>query len=63
MSLVKLPYELVSFIIEYLDLLDVGNLSLTCKRMQYLTLEYCIAKRILEVSTCIVVIGENTRKR
>ncbi|CAP72639.1 uncharacterized protein PODANS_2_700 [Podospora anserina S mat+] len=48
MSLVKLPYELVSFIIEYLDLLDVGNLSLTCKRMQYLTLEYCIAKRILE---------------
>ncbi|KAK0662526.1 hypothetical protein QBC41DRAFT_235137 [Cercophora samala] len=61
MSLVKLPYELVSFIIEYLDLLDVGNLSLTCKRMQYLTLEYRIAKRILETKAPHSLEASNAR--
>ncbi|KAK0745341.1 hypothetical protein B0T21DRAFT_281679 [Apiosordaria backusii] len=61
MSLVKLPYELVSFIVEHLDLLDVGNLSLTCKRLQYLTLEYCIAKRILETKAPYSLEASNAR--
>ncbi|KAK4178310.1 hypothetical protein QBC36DRAFT_108038 [Triangularia setosa] len=61
MSLVKLPYELLSFIVEHLDLLDVGNLSLTCKRLQYLTLEYCIAKRILETKAPFSLEASNAR--
>ncbi|KAK4195637.1 hypothetical protein QBC40DRAFT_236108 [Triangularia verruculosa] len=61
MSLVKLPYELVSYIVEHLDLLDVGNLSLSCKRLQYLTLEYCIAKRILETKAPYSLEASNAR--
>ncbi|KAK3986319.1 hypothetical protein QBC44DRAFT_141574 [Cladorrhinum sp. PSN332] len=48
MGLVKLPYELVSFVVKDLDLLDVRNLSLVCKRFQYLTQEARIAKQLLE---------------
>ncbi|KAK4164852.1 hypothetical protein QBC43DRAFT_43860 [Cladorrhinum sp. PSN259] len=48
MGLVKLPYELVSFVVKDLDLLDIRNLSLVCKRFQYLTQEAHIAKQLLE---------------
>ncbi|KAK5661274.1 hypothetical protein OQA88_11168 [Cercophora sp. LCS_1] len=49
MSLVKLPYELVSFfVIPHLDLADVWALSLTCKQLQFLVHEQNISKQILE---------------
>jgi hypothetical protein len=51
MSLVKLPYELVSYVVENLDLEDVRSLSLVCRRFQFLMQEASIAKVILEVRT------------
>jgi hypothetical protein len=50
MSIAKLPYELVSYVVQHLDLEDVRNLSLTCRRFQYLVHEENIAKAILNVS-------------
>ncbi|KAK3944952.1 hypothetical protein QBC46DRAFT_130805 [Diplogelasinospora grovesii] len=47
MSIAKLPYELVSYVVQHLDLEDVRNLSLTCRRFQYLVHEENIAKAIL----------------
>lgn len=49
MGLAKLPYELLSFVVEDLDLVDIRNLSLVSKRFQYLTEESSMAKQILEV--------------
>ncbi|KAK1749948.1 hypothetical protein QBC47DRAFT_407438 [Echria macrotheca] len=46
--LVKLPYELLSFVVDNLDLTDTRNLSLTCRRLQFLFHERNIAKWILE---------------
>ncbi|KAK3943432.1 hypothetical protein QBC46DRAFT_338685 [Diplogelasinospora grovesii] len=47
MSIAKLPYELVSYVVQHLNLEDVRNLSLTCRRFQYLVHEENIAKTIL----------------
>ncbi|KAM7195446.1 hypothetical protein V8F20_007505 [Naviculisporaceae sp. PSN 640] len=46
--LLKLPYELVAFVVDYLDLSDVRNLSRSCKHFQYLLHEPSIAKILLE---------------
>ncbi|KAK4241652.1 hypothetical protein C8A03DRAFT_41006 [Achaetomium macrosporum] len=48
MSLVKLPYELVSYVVYYLDLTDIFNLSLSCKNFQFLFHEANISKWLLE---------------
>ncbi|KAL2141791.1 hypothetical protein VTI28DRAFT_1928 [Corynascus sepedonium] len=48
MSLVQLPYELVAFVVQDLDLDDVRSLSCTCKRFQFLVQESKMAKRLLE---------------
>lgn len=53
MSLVQLPYELVSYVIGPLDLDDIHSLSLSCKRFQYLVHEPNIAKVLLEVISLI----------
>ncbi|KAK4225024.1 hypothetical protein QBC38DRAFT_280963 [Podospora fimiseda] len=47
-SLKSLPYELVSFVIQDLDILDIRNLSRSCRKFLYLTWEGRIAKQILE---------------
>ncbi|KAK0638852.1 hypothetical protein B0T16DRAFT_338418 [Cercophora newfieldiana] len=46
--LVKLPYELLWIIVQYLNLEDARALNLTCKRLQFLFHEPNIAKAILE---------------
>jgi hypothetical protein len=51
MSLVKLPYELVSYVVHYLELTDVFSLSLTCKKFLFLFQEANISKLLLEVSS------------
>ncbi|KAK3373446.1 hypothetical protein B0T24DRAFT_261264 [Lasiosphaeria ovina] len=48
MSLVRLPYELTSYVVQHLDLADVRALSLTCKRFQFLLYEPRIARALLE---------------
>ncbi|KAK3325211.1 hypothetical protein B0H66DRAFT_114131 [Apodospora peruviana] len=48
MSLVKLPYELIAFVVHHLDLADVYSLSRSCKRFWYLLHEGSIAKVLLE---------------
>ncbi|KAK3360246.1 hypothetical protein B0T25DRAFT_125066 [Lasiosphaeria hispida] len=47
-SLVKLPYELLQFVVQHLDLADTRNLSLSCRRLQFLFHEPNIAKAILQ---------------
>ncbi|KAK4219132.1 hypothetical protein QBC37DRAFT_151646 [Rhypophila decipiens] len=47
-ALVELPYELVAFVVYNLDLLDIGNLSRSCKHFQYLLHDESIAKALLE---------------
>ena len=49
--LLMLPYELLSLVVQYLDLPDTRALSLACKGLQYLFHESNIAKQILEVSS------------
>lgn len=49
MSLLKLPYELLSSVFEYLSLDDIYNLSFSCKRFQFLLHEPNISKLLLEV--------------
>ncbi|KAK3309145.1 uncharacterized protein B0T15DRAFT_509532 [Chaetomium strumarium] len=48
MSLVKLPYELVSYVVDYLELSDVFSLSLSCKKFLFLFQEANISKWLLE---------------
>lgn len=48
MSLLKLPYEMVSYVLDDLDLDDVWQLSLTCRHLWSLVTESNIAKRLLE---------------
>ncbi|KAK4191196.1 hypothetical protein QBC35DRAFT_512646 [Podospora australis] len=48
MPTVNLPYELVSYVVDGLDLVDVWHWSLTCKRFQFLFREARIAKQLLE---------------
>ncbi|KAK4122489.1 hypothetical protein N657DRAFT_575625 [Parathielavia appendiculata] len=43
-----LPYELISFVVQHLDLADIRNLSFSCKRFQYLLYEANITKLLLE---------------
>ena len=50
MSLLKLPYELVCYVVQHLDLADVCSLSFSCTRLQFLLHEPNIAKLVLEVS-------------
>ncbi|KAK0719580.1 hypothetical protein B0H67DRAFT_485618 [Lasiosphaeris hirsuta] len=47
-SLVKLPYELLQFVVQHLDLADIRNLSLSCRRLQFLFHEPNITKAILQ---------------
>ena len=49
MSLRHLPYEIVFYVAQQLDLEDVYNLSLTCRQFQYLAKEDNICKAVLEV--------------
>lgn len=51
MSLLKLPYELVAYVIQHLDLGDVRSLSLSCRKFQFLLYEPNIAKLVLEVGS------------
>ena len=53
MSLFQLPYELLSYVVRHLDLHDIRSLSLSSRRLQYLTREANITKRILEVNSLI----------
>ncbi|KAK0614234.1 hypothetical protein B0T14DRAFT_570190 [Immersiella caudata] len=46
--LVKVPYEILWLIVQYLDLEDTHALSLSCKSLQFLFHEPNIAKTILE---------------
>lgn len=55
MALLKLPYEMVSYVLDHLDLEDVWQLSLTCRRLRSLVTESHIAKRLLEVLSCHTV--------
>ncbi|KAK4038279.1 hypothetical protein C8A01DRAFT_37796 [Parachaetomium inaequale] len=48
MSLVRLPYELVAYVVQDLDLADICSLSYTCKKFQFLVQEAKITKRLLE---------------
>ncbi|SPQ22237.1 72a3aa2f-2190-4b85-bf05-56eaeebbfd7c [Thermothielavioides terrestris] len=48
MSLLRLPYELLSIICEHLDLRDIYSLSFSCKRFQFLLYEPNITKLLLE---------------
>jgi hypothetical protein len=50
MSLVQLPYELVSYVVQHLSLGDICSLSYSCKRFMFLVHEVNITKKILEVS-------------
>jgi hypothetical protein len=51
MSLLHLPYELVAYVVQDLDLVDICNLSYTCKKFQFLVRDVQITKRLLEVSS------------
>ena len=53
MSLARLPYELVAYVVQDLDLADICSLSYTCKKFQFLVQESKITKRLLEVSFSI----------
>ena len=50
MSLVKLPYELVAYVVQHLDLGDIRNLSFSYRKFQFLLHKPYIAKLVLEVS-------------
>lgn len=64
MSLVKLPYELVTFfIIPHLELADTWALSLSCRRLRFLFYEPNVAKLILEVSCAAPCCGVATPGR
>jgi hypothetical protein len=49
MSLVGLPYELMAYVVQDLDLSAICSLSYTCKKFRFLVQEAKIAKRLLEV--------------
>ncbi|KAK4104214.1 hypothetical protein N658DRAFT_247128 [Parathielavia hyrcaniae] len=48
MALARLPYELLSFVVQHLDLADIHNLSLSSKTFQYLLYEANITRLLLE---------------
>ncbi len=47
--LTSLPYEVLSYIIEYVRFEDVISLARTCKQLQFLEREDKICKKVLEV--------------
>lgn len=49
MALFKLPYELIFYVVQHLDLADIWSLSLSCKSFLFLIYEPSIAKQLLEV--------------
>lgn len=62
MSLLKLPYEMVSYVLDELNLDDVWQLSLTCRHLRSVVTKSNIAKRLLEVRLanwlpCLFVCG------
>lgn len=50
-SLTKMPYEILSAILEYVNFEDVVNLAHTSKRLQFLEREEKICQKVLYVST------------
>ncbi|KXX73856.1 hypothetical protein MMYC01_209701 [Madurella mycetomatis] len=50
MSLVKLPYELVAYVVRHLHLCDIRSLSFSCRKFQFLLHEPSIAKLVLEAN-------------
>ncbi|GAB1313863.1 hypothetical protein MFIFM68171_04073 [Madurella fahalii] len=50
MSLVKLPYELVAYVVRHLHLGDIRSLSFSCRKFQFLLHEPNIAKLVLEAN-------------
>ncbi|KAH6844980.1 hypothetical protein B0I37DRAFT_355510 [Chaetomium sp. MPI-CAGE-AT-0009] len=48
MSLVQLPYELVAFVVQDLDLADIRSLSYSCKKFRFLVEESKITKQLLQ---------------
>ncbi|EGO61359.1 hypothetical protein NEUTE1DRAFT_77305 [Neurospora tetrasperma FGSC 2508] len=61
MSLLKLPYEMVSYVLDELDLDDVWQLSLTCRHLRSLVTESNIAKRLLESKAPAATETQNAR--
>jgi hypothetical protein len=59
MSLVRLPYELVAYVVQDLSLDDICSLSYTCKKFRFLVQEAKIAKRLLEVSSVIPAVDNS----
>lgn len=49
-SLINLPYEVISYVVEDIGIEDVLNLARTCKKLQYLEREENITRKLLEVS-------------
>ncbi|KAK4144302.1 uncharacterized protein C8A04DRAFT_27990 [Dichotomopilus funicola] len=47
-SILRLPYELVVWVIQYLELGDVRNLSYTCKELRFVVQDLRLAKRLLK---------------
>lgn len=47
--LTSLPYEVLSYIIEYISFEDAINLARTSKQLQFLERENKICKKVLEV--------------
>lgn len=54
MCLETLPYEVVSIIVQSLDLDDVFHLSLSAKRFIYLIQEDWVCKAVIEVLSWIL---------
>ncbi|KAK3501769.1 hypothetical protein B0T13DRAFT_446858 [Neurospora crassa] len=61
MSLLKLPYEMVSYVLDELDLDDVWQLSLTCRHLRSLVAESNTAKRLLESKAPAATETQNAR--
>ena len=50
-SLTKMPYKILSAILEYINFEDVVNLAHTSKLLQFLKREENICKKVLYIST------------
>jgi hypothetical protein len=53
MSLVLLPNELLSYIVQHLDANDLFNLALSCRHFQELIRDENIYRRVLKVTAKI----------
>lgn len=52
MSIRRLPFEIVIYVVGNLGLSDVYNLSLTCRHFLFLVTDERLCKALLEVSYC-----------